>query len=109
MGLKDIKTYLPRKYKILFTFLFLISIGLLITSTTEPLGFHLFGFILSLVGIVVLLVNSNVIAKKVLLNGQLQAGIISRDLFMEKISVLEKLPVEGALGPKVLTCTCWTV
>ena len=71
MALKDIKSYLPRRYKILFTLTFLISVGLLVTSTNSTLGFHLFGFILCLVGILLTLFNSNRIAKKVLLREKL--------------------------------------
>ena len=109
MVLKDIQSHLPKKYKILFSLTFLTSVGLLITSTNETLGFHLFGFIFCLIGIALTFVNSYFISKKVLLREQLQAGVISRDLFMEKISVSEQLPEDGSRNWKVLSCANWTV
>lgn len=48
----DIKTFLPIKYAILLGIMFLLAVGLLITSTSSALGFHFKGFVFCMIGFV---------------------------------------------------------
>jgi len=81
---------------IFFLVLFSLSVGLFITSVSTTLGFNLFGLILSLIGIVLAFVNSNIVAKKYKLREQPYAGIISEDLYSENLNVSQSLPEDDS-------------
>jgi hypothetical protein len=110
MGIKDIIKVLTVKHKIMFSFTYLVSLGLLVTSTNEPLGFHLFGFILSVFGILLTFFNSYRISQKLMLRRKLEAGVISEELFKEKISVNNEIfPVNDNSHSKILICIWLTI